>query len=142
MRRAKSLAFVCLPLSLFLTACQSTGFTYGYVNRLKETVTVVEDGLDGRTLTPNYALGGVPGGSLADRVEFLDARGRRIGIFTLDDSRGRVTLVFLPSSSSRLGEHTLPQATYGGGPHRNGMDLCLSIRFRTEAEMAHRSKER
>jgi len=85
MQSAASLAFICLPLSVFFTARQSTGFSYGYVNQLKETITVVEDGVDGRTLTPDYPLPGIAGGSLAERVEFLNARRRQIGVFTLDD---------------------------------------------------------
>ena len=36
-------------------------------------------------VNPQLCVRGRTGGSLADRVEFLDARGRRIGVFTLDD---------------------------------------------------------
>ena len=46
---------------------------------------MVEDGANETTLTPDYSLSGIAGGSLAERVEFLNARRRQIGVFTLDD---------------------------------------------------------
>lgn len=88
-RSAASAALIWISVGALLGACKSTDFTYGYVNQLKETVTVVERDSNGwadpRRLTPDYPLKGLPGGSVAERVEFLDARRRQIAIFTLDD---------------------------------------------------------
>lgn len=88
-RSAASAALIWISVGALLGACKSTDFTYGYVNQLEETITVVERDSNGwsdtRRLTSDYPLKGLPGGSVAERVEFLDARQRQIAVFTLDD---------------------------------------------------------
>jgi hypothetical protein len=90
MQSAPPLASLSLSLAFLLTACESTGFRYGYVNQLKETVTVVEryrKGVDTSTFSAGYSQEPTPGGSVAESVEFFDARRRPIAIFTRADYR-------------------------------------------------------
>jgi hypothetical protein len=77
--------FALLPL---LTACESGSYGYGYANESQRTVTVVEHsrhGVDRSTFTPQAKQLPVEGGSVADRVEVLDAQRRKIAAFTRED---------------------------------------------------------